>query len=176
MGVKLYNLGFYDVSDHYAIETITKKEPDLQKFIKNMAQKKLNNMSIVTGLIVINTTVVILLIGINFLIQPSSNDEILPVNSWILAMLIVIFSSIIILLNSKLNKTLQNRTQQLEDTTSEEIKSERFSAIGELASRVSHDVRNPLSNMDMSIELIKNSAPETKVTDDSINEKLELLF
>jgi signal transduction histidine kinase len=90
-------------------------------------------------------------------------------------MMIVIFSSVIILLNSKLNKTLQSRTQQLEETTSELIKSERFSAIGELASRISHDIRNPLSNIHMSIELIKNSAPETKVTDDIINEKLELV-
>ena len=151
-----------------------KDKKEFTEIYKKYGTKKIEKYGVIIGLIVINTTVVILLIGINFLIQPSSNEEVLPFFSWILAMMIVIFSSVIILLNSKLNKTLQNRTQQLEETTSELIKSERFSAIGELASRISHDIRNPLSNIHMSIELIKNSAPETKVTDDIINEKLEL--
>jgi signal transduction histidine kinase len=89
-------------------------------------------------------------------------------------MMVIIFSSIVILLNSRLNKTLQNRTSQLEKMTDELIKSERFSAIGELASRISHDIRNPLSNLKMSIELMKKSPPHTKISDDAINEKLEL--
>jgi signal transduction histidine kinase len=152
-----------------------KEKKEFTEIYKKYGTKKIEKYGIIVGLIVINTTVVILLIGINFFIQPSSNEEVLPFFSWILAMMIVIFSSVIILLNSKLNKTLQSRTQQLEETTSELIKSERFSAIGELASRISHDIRNPLSNIHMSIELIKNSAPETKVTDDIINEKLELV-
>jgi signal transduction histidine kinase len=152
-----------------------KDKKEFTEIYKKYGTKKIEKYGVIIGLIVINTTVVILLIGINFLIQPSSNEEVLPFFSWILAMMIVIFSSVIILLNSKLNKTLQSRTQQLEETTSELIKSERFSAIGELASRISHDIRNPLSNIHMSIELIKNSAPETKVTDDIINEKLELV-
>jgi signal transduction histidine kinase len=152
-----------------------KDKKEFTEIYKKYGTKKIEKYGIIVGLIVINTTVVILLIGINFFIQPSSNEQVLPFFSWILAMMIVIFSSVIILLNSKLNKTLQSRTQQLEETTSELIKSERFSAIGELASRISHDIRNPLSNIHMSIELIKNSAPETKVTDDIINEKLELV-
>jgi len=156
-------------SNHY------KEKKEFTEIYKKYSSKKLEKFGVILGLVVINATVVLLLIGVNLGIQPSSNDQILPFFSWILAMMIVIFSSIVILLNSKLNKTLQKRTRQLEDTTSELIKSERFSAIGELASRISHDIRNPLSNIHMSIELIKNSAPETKVTDDSINEKLELV-
>jgi len=151
-----------------------KEKKEFTEIYRKYGTKKIERYGVIIGLIVINTIVVILLIGINFFIQDSTNDEVLPFFSWILAMVIVIFSSVIILLNSKLNKTLQNRTQQLEETSSELIKSERFSAIGELASRISHDIRNPLSNIHMSIELIKNSAPETKVTDDIINEKLEL--
>ena len=156
-------------SNHY------KEKKEFTEIYKKYSSKKLEKFGVILGLVVINATVVLLLIGVNLGLQPSSNDQILPFFSWILAMMIVIFSSIVILLNSKLNKTLQKRTRQLEDTTSELIKSERFSAIGELASRISHDIRNPLSNIHMSIELIKNSAPETKVTDDSINEKLELV-
>ena len=116
----------------------------------------------------------LLLYGINYFIEPRE-DNILEFFSWILAMLIIIFSSIVILLNSKLNKALQNRTSQLEETTKELVKSERFSAIGELASRISHDIRNPLSNIFMSVELMKNSPPGTKIDDAQVAEKLEMV-
>lgn len=78
-------------------------------------------------------------------------------------------------MNSRLNRALQKKTEQLEETTDELIKSERFSAIGEFASRIAHDIRNPLSNIQMSIELMKNSPPDTKLNDQQINEKLELV-
>jgi signal transduction histidine kinase len=91
-------------------------------------------------------------------------------------MMVIIFSSIVIIMNSRLNRALQNKTEQLEETTKELIKSERFSAIGELASRIAHDIRNPLSNIQMSIELMKNSPPDTTVNDQQINEKLELVL
>jgi len=136
--------------------------------------KKIEKYGVFLGLVFINTTVAILLVGINYFIQPKPADNILQFFSWILIMMVIIFSSIVILLNSKLNKTLQNRTSQLEKMTNELIKSERFSAIGEVASRISHDIRNPLSNLQMSIELMKKSPPNTKISDDTINEKLEL--
>ena len=136
--------------------------------------KKIEKYGVLIGLIFINTTVAILLIGINYFIQPKPHETILQFFSWILIMTVIIFSSIVILLNSRLNKTLQNRTSMLEKMTSELIKSERFSAIGEVASRISHDIRNPLSNLQMSIELMKKSPPRTKISDDTIKEKLEL--
>ena len=141
---------------------------------KKYGSKNLEKYGIFLGLVFINSTVVIVLLGINYFFNPSLDNTILSFFSWIFVMTIIIFSSIVILLNSRLNRILQNRTNQLEKTTNELIKTERFSAIGELASRVSHDIRNPLSNLNMSIELIKNSPPGTKITDDIINEKLEL--
>jgi signal transduction histidine kinase len=141
---------------------------------KKYGSKNLEKYGILLGLVFINATVVIVLLGINYFVNPSLDDTMLAFFSWIFVMTVIIFSSIVILLNSRLNKVLQNRTVQLEKTTNELIKSERFSAIGELASRISHDIRNPLSNLNMSIELIKNSPPDTKITDGIINEKLEL--
>jgi len=149
-------------------------QKDSQEIYKKFGTKKTEKYGILIGLILINATIAILLIGINFFIQPKE-DTSLVFFSWILVMLVIIFSSIVILLNSKLNKTLQNRTSQLEELANELIKSERFSAIGELASRISHDIRNPLSNIYMSIELIKNSPPGTKLDDIVINEKLEVV-
>jgi len=88
---------------------------------------------------------------------------------------VIIFSSMVVILNSKLNKSLQNKTKELDQTTQELIKSEKFTAIGELAARISHDIRNPLSNIHMSIQLMKNSPPGTKLESDTIQNKLELI-
>ncbi len=142
---------------------------------KRESSKKIEKFGVIIALGLINFTVGLLLIGINYFFNPKPDNTILEFFSWVLVIVVIIFSSIIIILNSKLNKTLHSRTLQLEKTTSELIKSERFSAIGELASRISHDIRNPLSNIQMSIELMKNSPPQTKLTDDMINDKLELV-
>ena len=56
------------------------------------------------------------------------------------------------------------------------IKQERLAAIGELASRVAHDIRNPLSNIRMALELIKNQSPEAKISDPEVNEKFKITF
>ena len=151
------------------------KEPkEYHEVTKKIGTQKAEKYGVVIGLILINSTVILLLFGINYFIEPRE-DTILEFFSWILAMLVIMFSSIVILINSKLNKTLQNRTAQLEEASKELVKNERFSAIGELASRISHDIRNPLSNIFMSIELMKNSPPGTKVEDEAIAEKLDLV-
>ena len=159
----------------YAIVESKKKSDNKETEIyEKYGSKITEKYGVLFGLVLINSTVGGLLFGINYLTNPNPEDTTLPFFSWIFVMMVIIFSSVIILLNSKLNRTLQNRTRQLENISSELIKSERFSAIGELASRISHDIRNPLSNIQMSIELLKNSPPETKIGDEKISEKLEL--
>ena len=156
------------------IESKKSKIEEFLEIYKKQNQKTAERYGVLVALFLINITVILLLAGINFFIE-SREDTILEFFSWILAMMVIIFSSIVIIMNSRLNKALQNKTEQLEETTKELIKSERFSAIGELASRIAHDIRNPLSNIYMSIELMKNSPPDTKLNDQQINEKLELV-
>ena len=156
---------------------IQSKKSKIEEFLeinKKQSPKKFERYGVLVVLFLINITVILLLAGINYFIE-SREDTILEFFSWILAMMVIIFSSIVIIMNSRLNKTLQNKTEQLEETAKELIKSERFSAIGEVASRIAHDIRNPLSNIHMSIELMKNSPPDTKLNDQQINEKLELV-
>ncbi len=156
---------------------IQSKKSKIEEFLeinKKQNPKKVERYGVLIALFLINITVILLLAGINYFIEPRE-DTILEFFSWILAMMVIIFSSIVIIMNTRLNKALQKKTEQLEETTKELIKSERFSAIGELASRVAHDIRNPLSNIHMSIELMKNSPPDTKLNDQQINEKLELV-
>lgn len=151
-----------------------KENSEPGEIYEKYGSKKIEKYGIFFVLLLINLTVAILLAGINYFANPEPENTILPFFSWIFVMTVIIFSSIVILLNSKLNKILQSRTLQLEKTSKELIKSERFSAIGELAARISHDIRTPLSNLQMSIELMKKSAPGTKISDKTINEKLEL--
>ncbi|NJK77667.1 MAG: hypothetical protein HC944_00945 [Nanoarchaeota archaeon] len=68
------------------------------------------------------------------------------------------FSSIILILNSKLTTALDIKNIKINELSNELIKSERLSAIGELAARLSHDLRNPLSVIKTSVEisLIRN--------------------
>jgi signal transduction histidine kinase len=148
----------------YIISKSRKDKESEQEFeiYKINDSKKWEKYGVILALVFINSTVVIVLLSINYIANPGLNDTTLAFFSWIFIMTIVIFSSIVILLNSKLNKTLQNRTMQLEETTKELVKSERF-------------IRNPLSNINMSIELIKNSPPNSKISDDTINEKLKLV-
>ena len=69
--------------------------------------------------------------------------------------------------NFQLNVNIKENRKML-------IKQERLAAIGELASRISHDIRNPLSNIRMAIQLIGEKSPDTKISDESINEKLQI--
>jgi signal transduction histidine kinase len=156
------------------IDTRNGKETNKAYQKEPKVTKRSEKYGVVIGLALINSTVFLLLYGINYFIEPR-DDNILEFFSWILAMMVIIFSSMIVLLNLKLNKKLENRTAQLEEASREVIKNERFSAIGELASRISHDIRNPLSNIFMSIELLKNSPPGTKLDDQKISEKLEMV-
>ncbi len=54
-----------------------------------------------------------------------------------------------------------NLQQEIEAQTKELIKAEKLAAIGELASRLAHDMRNPLSVIKGSHEIMKLSSPNT---------------
>ncbi len=149
------------------------QEEENSETYKKFGTRNLEKYGVHLALIFINITVILFLWGSSQVME-IEQDEVSTFFFWFLIMMVVIFSSIVVLLNSRLNKTLLKRTVQLEKISDELIKAERFSAIGEVASRISHDIRNPLSNVKMSIELMKNSPPDTKITDKTINEKLEV--
>ena len=71
------------------------------------------------------------------------------------------------------------RTKELEKTigvqTLELIKAEKLAIIGTLSSRVTHDIRNPLSVIKISSDLIKKQLVDSKIVDSIITEKIELI-
>jgi PAS domain S-box-containing protein len=62
-----------------------------------------------------------------------------------------------------LEKIVEERTEQLKQTQTQLMKTERFAAIGELAGMVGHDLRNPLTG-------IKNAAYYLRIKGASISE------
>jgi PAS domain S-box-containing protein len=58
--------------------------------------------------------------------------------------------------SQKLEKLVEERTKQLEQTQAKLVKSERLAAIGELAAMVGHDLRNPLTGIKGATYYLKN--------------------
>jgi signal transduction histidine kinase len=97
-----------------------------------------------------------------------------------------VFAVIILTINRNLTQFVKLRTKELEkqrnnleylveEKTQAVLKAERLSAIGELSGRLAHDLRNPLSVMKMSIDLIKQHPQDAKISDDIITKRLELI-
>jgi signal transduction histidine kinase len=97
-----------------------------------------------------------------------------------------VFAVIVITINKNLSRLVKMRTRELteqrdnlenlvEEKTQQVLKSERLSAIGELSGRLAHDLRNPLSVMKMSTDLIKQSPPDSKISDPSVTKRIDLI-
>jgi C4-dicarboxylate-specific signal transduction histidine kinase len=59
--------------------------------------------------------------------------------------------------SQRLEKLVDERTEQLKETQVKLVKSERLAAIGELAGMVGHDLRNPLAGMKECVVLLKQA-------------------
>ncbi|MBS3922693.1 MAG: HAMP domain-containing histidine kinase [Nitrosarchaeum sp.] len=135
-------------------------------------------------LLLFSMIVIVSMISIMYL-NPEEGLSVEHIVFGVIAMLIV-FSVIIITINRNLTKFVRMRTIELEKQQSslEEIieektqailKAERLSAIGELSGRLAHDLRNPLSVMKLSVDLIKQHPADTKISDTIITKRLELI-
>ena len=97
-----------------------------------------------------------------------------------------VFIAIVLTINKSLTRMVSMRTKELEkqkhnlenlveEKTHELLKSERLSAIGELSGRLAHDLRNPLSVMKMSIDLIKQHPADAKLSDTIISKRIDMI-
>ena len=153
-------------------------------FSKNIKFETVNKFGIPLTLSIVCLIVSISLVSTIFYQSDEhihNADLIIPV----LAMLLV-FVTIVVLLNRNLSRLLKMRTTELieqrdnlenlvEEKTQEILKSERLSAIGELSGRLAHDLRNPLSVMKMSVDLLKQDPPDTKISDSVVTNRLNLI-
>jgi signal transduction histidine kinase len=128
--------------------------------------------------------VLILLIDSSFAIANPGNSD----HGFFFAIVAImgVFAVIVITINKNLSRLVKMRTRELteqrdnlenlvEEKTQQVLKSERLSAIGELSGRLAHDLRNPLSVIKMSTDLIKQSPPDSKISDPSVTKRIDLI-
>lgn len=100
--------------------------------------------------------------------------------------MLAVFAIIVITINKNLSRLVTMRTSELvqqrdnlenliEEKTNEVLKAERLSAIGELSGRLAHDLRNPLSVIKMSVDLIKQNPADSKLSDPTITKRIDLI-
>jgi len=100
--------------------------------------------------------------------------------------LLGVVAVIVFTINKNLSRLIKMRTRELTEQrdnlenlvaekTQQVLKSERLSAIGELSGRLAHDLRNPLSVMKMSVDLIKQSPTDSKISDPTVLKRIDLI-
>ncbi len=143
----------------YKIIDITKKAQrnNIQSFkiVQKNNVENTTKFGISIMLIIINLTVDMLLVGVVYFWSKQRDSDFIIFISLIFGTLIAIFSLIIIYFNKKTGTLLEQRTEKLEQVSKELVKAERLSTIGELSGRFSHELRNPLSIIQVSIENLK---------------------
>ena len=153
-------------------------------FSENVQFETINKYGIPLTLIIVCMVVVITLVSTAY----TDSDGQLSMQNLMLGMvtMLAVFAVIVLTINKSLSKLVQMRTKELEEQknnllnlveekTDEVLKAERLSAIGELSGRLAHDLRNPLSVMKMSIDLIKQHPADAKLSDGVIIKRLDLI-
>jgi len=129
----------------------------------------------------------VVLMSISHSVFIESNEQVSSQNFMLgVVAMLAVFVAIVITINKNLSRLVKMRTNELvlqrdnlenlvEEKTGEVLKAERLSAIGELSGRLAHDLRNPLSVMKMSIDLIKQTPQDTKLSDSNIVKRIDLI-
>ena len=153
-------------------------------FNENVKFETINKLGIPLTLVIFCMTVVISLISVTSF----NSEKELSVDNLMLGIvaMLVVFTAIILTINKSLTQFVKMRTHELEEQrnnlehlveekTQAMLKAERLSTIGELSGRLAHDLRNPLSVMKMSIDLIKQHPADAKISDGIITKRLDLI-
>ena len=135
----------------------------------------------------LTVSIIIMVVGISLIhsVFIETDEQITSQNIMLgLVAMLAVFASIVLFLNKNLSNLVKIRTEELveqkedleklvDEKTREVLKSERLSAIGELSGRLAHDLRNPLSVIKMSVDLLKENHSETKISDPNVQKRLD---
>ena len=168
----------------YSVTKLSISENQTAFFSKNIKYDAISRFGIPLTISIVCIIILISLFNA-VIIQPAEQLSTQNIMLGIVAMLSV-FGIIVIAINKNLSRLVKMRTTELieqrdnlenlvEEKTHEILKSERLSAIGELSGRLAHDLRNPLSVMKMSVELLKQSPKDSKISDPTISKRINLI-
>lgn len=153
-------------------------------FSENIQFETISKFGIPLTLAIVCMVILISLVNAIFL----QTDETISAQNLMVGVvaMLVVFATIVITINKNLSKLVKMRTNELieqrdnlenlvEEKTHEVLKSERLYAIGELSGRLAHDLRNPLSVMKMSVDLLKQSPADTPISSESVTKRIDLI-
>lgn len=181
----LYSFIFLIFSLHSRLK-LTKNSNDKNQeiFSGNIKFESITKFGIPLTMIMFSLGVVISLISV-FYYDFNKGFSIEYVVLGIIVM-IAIFSAIIFTINKNIQQFVKMQTNELEEQrnhleeivnekTQNLLKAERLSTIGELSGRLAHDLRNPLSVIKISVDLLKQHPADAKISDSIITKRLELI-
>lgn len=120
---------------------------------------------LVVGTIILFSVLVLIILG-------GFNPENLQNNQGSLVLLIfaitITFSAVIIAINKNLTKLVKIKEAELVEKNAQLLRAEKLLAIGELSARIAHDIRNPLSTIKNSTELILHRHKDHLTNDDDV--------
>jgi signal transduction histidine kinase len=166
------------------IENTSSVENQTMFFTEKVQFETITKFGIPLTLAIISMIISISLFGTIFI----ETDENASTNGLMLGIvgILGVFFIIVLTLNKNLSRLVQMRTHELteqkdnlenlvKEKTDELLKSERLSAIGELSSRLAHDLRNPLSVMKMSIDMLYHTSSDKKISDPEVTKRIDLI-
>jgi len=169
---------------HHRLKYLNLPDEDSSFFAEKVQFETISKFGIPLTLAIVCLVILISLVDAIF----TSTDTNSTTHSLLLGVIamIAVFATIVITINKNLSRLVKMRTKELveqrnnlenlvEEKTHELLKTERLSAIGELSGRLAHDLRNPLSVIKMSVDLIKQNPEDTKLSDPTVTKRLDLI-
>jgi len=169
---------------HHRLKFLDLPDTDTSFFSERVQFETISKFGIPLTLAIVCMIILISLIDTMY----AAEDEQSATDSLFLGIIamIAVFSAIVITINKNLSRLVKMRTEELIDQrnnlenlvaekTQALLKTERLSAIGELSGRLAHDLRNPLSVMKMSVDLIKQNPEDTKISDPTVTKRIDLI-
>lgn len=166
------------------IINLSRVENDSEIFSENIRFEAISKFGIPLTVAIV---CMVILITLTYSIFTQTNEETTSLSFMLgVVAMLTVFVIIVITINKNLSRLVTMRTNELieqrdnlenlvEEKTHELLKSERLSAIGELSGRLAHDLRNPLSVMKMSIDLLKQTPQDSKISDPNVIKRVNLI-
>lgn len=107
----------------------------------------------INGVVIWVTLMVMNNMGLFDYSQGTQNLDVVSI-SLVIFGIVAVFSAITFAIHSNLNKIVKMQEKEIEQKNKELLKVARFSAIGEVSARLAHDLRNPLSVIKNTVELM----------------------
>lgn len=181
----LYSFIFLIFSLYNRLKLVNNTDDKNQElFNENIKFEAISKFGIPLTMIIFSLGVVISMISVFYY----NSDKEFSIEYIILGILVMIgiFSAIIFTINKNMQQFVKMKTNELEEQrnqleklvqekTQTLLKAERLSTIGELSGRLAHDLRNPLSVIKISVDLLKQHPADAKISDDIITKRLELI-